>query len=60
MSKVVYVDWKDRQFPPEIVGVYLSDDDGYKAREEKEDELRSRDYDIDEEVTVWIEDVEIR
>ena len=22
MAKVVYVDWKDRQFEPEIIGVY--------------------------------------
>ena len=58
MAKVVYTDWKDRQFEPEIIGVYEEDDDGYKARAVKEDELKE-EYDIDEEVRVWIEEIEI-
>lgn len=60
MAKVVYVDWKDRQYEPEIVGVFRNDDDGYIARESKEDELKADGYDTDEEVRVWIEDVEIQ
>lgn len=60
MAKVVYVDWKDRKFEPEIVGVFRKDYDGYKARGEKELELKNKGYDTDEEVIVWIEDVEIR
>ena len=60
MAKVVYVDWKDRQFETEIVGVFKNDDDGYRARESKEYELREEGYDTDEEVRVWIEDVEIQ
>lgn len=60
MAKVVYTDWKDRQFEPEIIGVYRNDDDGYRAREAKEYELREEGYDTDEEVRVWIEDVEIQ
>lgn len=60
MAKVVYTDWRDRQHPPEIVGVFQEDAAGYRAREEKEDELKTEGYDIDEEVHVWIEEVEIR
>jgi hypothetical protein len=59
MAKVVYVDWKDRRFEPEIVGVYLNEDKGYKAREDKEYELKAEGYDTDEDVRVWIEDVDI-
>ena len=59
MAKVVYVDWKDRQFEPEIIGVYEDESKGYEARENKEYELRKEGYDTDEEVRVWIEDVEI-
>ena len=59
MAKVVYVDWKDRQFEPEIVGVYENESKGYEARENKEYELREEGYDTDEEVRVWIEDIEI-
>ena len=33
MAKVVYVDWKDRQFEPEIIGVYEDESKGYEARE---------------------------
>lgn len=60
MAKVVYTDWKDRQFEPEIVGVFTNDDAGYRAREEKESELKEQGYDTDEEVSVWIEDIEIQ
>ena len=35
MAKVVYVDWKDRQFEPEIIGVYEDESKGYEARENK-------------------------
>lgn len=59
MAKVVYVDWKDRQFESEIVGVYEDESKGYEARENKEYELREEGYDTDDEVRVWIEDVEI-
>ena len=60
MAKVVYTDWKDRRQPPEIVGVFLEDSAGYRAKEKKEDELKAEGYDTDEEVLVWIEDVEIQ
>lgn len=59
MAKVVYIDWKDRQYPPEIIGVYMNDSDGYDARETKEYELKAEGYDTDEEVSVWIEDIDI-
>jgi hypothetical protein len=59
MAKIVYTDWKDRQFEPEIIGVYINDDDGYKAREEKENELKDEGYDIVDEVRVWIQDIDI-
>lgn len=59
MAKVVYVDWADRKYPPEIIGVYLRDDDGYEARECKEDELKQEGYDTVDEVRVWIEEVDI-
>lgn len=59
MAKVVYTDWKDRIEEPEIVGIYENDDDGYRARSNKEDEFNEEGYDTDEEVRVWIEDIEI-
>lgn len=59
MAKVVYTDWRDRAEEPEIVGVYEDERDGYKAREKKECQLQSEGYDTDEEVRVWIEDIEI-
>lgn len=59
MAKVVYTDWKDRAEEPEIIGVFESDDDGYRARSSKDDELKEEGYDTDEEVRVWIEDVDI-
>ena len=43
----------------EIIGVYENDDDGYKARTNKEDALREDGHDTDEEVQVWIEEVSI-
>ena len=60
MAKVVYTDWKDRAEEPEIIGVYENDVDGYSARANKEDELKEEGYDTDEEVRVWIEDIEIK
>ena len=59
MAKVVYTDWRDRHYEPEIIGVFENADDGYRVRSQKEDELKSEGYDTDEEVRVWIEDIDI-
>lgn len=59
MAKVVYVDWRDRVEEPEIIGVYETGSDAYQARDNKENELIKEGYDTDEEVRVWIEDIEI-
>jgi hypothetical protein len=59
MGNVVYTDWKDRQFEPEIIGVYINYDDAIDARKAKEAELEKEGYDTDEEVNVCIEEVEI-
>lgn len=60
MAKVVYTDWKDRINEPEIIGVYEDDAKGYYARQKKEEELAEENYDTDEEVRVWIEDITIQ
>ena len=59
MAKVVYTDWKDRVEEPEIIGVYENESVGHRAREKKEDELKEEGYDTDEEVHVWIEEIDI-
>lgn len=59
MAKVVYVDWRDRMYEPEIIGVYECDSEGYTARENKEYELKDEGYDTEEEVRVWIEEIGI-
>lgn len=41
MVKVVYVDWRDRQFPPEILGVCTKDTMAEKLRDDKVKELVS-------------------
>lgn len=59
MAKVVYTDWRDRMEEPEIIGVYENDNDGYNARENKEYELKEDGYDTEDDVRVWIEDIDI-
>lgn len=59
MVKVVYVDWRDRQFPPEILGVCTKDKMAEKLRDDKVKELVSEGYEMEEEVNVIIEEIEI-
>lgn len=59
MVKVVYVDWRDRQFPPEILGVCTKDTMAEKLRDDKVKELVSEGYEIEEEVNVIIEKFEL-
>ena len=59
MIKVVYVDWRDRQFPPEILGVCTKDTMAEKLRDDKVKELVSEGYEIEEEVNVIIEEFEL-
>lgn len=57
MAKMVSVEWKyfDEM---SVVGIFESDMDGYRAREQKEYELKDEGHD-DEDVCVWIEDIDI-
>lgn len=59
MVKVVYVDWRDRQFPPEILGVCTKDEMAEKLRNDKVKELISEGYEMEEEVNVIIEEFEL-
>lgn len=59
MVKVVYVDWRDRQFPPEILGVCTKDKMAEKLRDDKVKELVSEGYEMEEEVNVIIEEFEL-
>jgi len=59
MAKIVYVDWRDRQFEPEIIGVYEDESMGVKARENKEYELTQEGYVAGDDFHVWVKDVEI-
>lgn len=59
MAKVVYVDWRD--FETEIVGVFMNDNDAYKARAIKEFQLvEYYGFNIYDEVSVCISEVEIQ
>ena len=60
MAKVVYVDWRDRQFAPEIVGAYITPESANRAKEKKELDLKKEGYDTDEEVHVCIAEVPLR
>lgn len=61
MAKVVYTEWFNDELmeDAEVIGVYENDSDGYKARENKETELKEDGYDTEDDVRVWIEDIEI-
>lgn len=59
MVKVVYVDWRDRQFPPEILGVCTKDKMAEKIRDDKVKELVSEGYEMEEEVNVIIDEFEL-
>lgn len=54
---VVYVDWRDRQFPPEIVGLYPNGLAAHEVVERKKQELKSEGYHINEEVCVICENI---
>jgi hypothetical protein len=58
IAKVVYVDWRDRKYEPEIVGVYLKEETGLKALKDKERELRADGYGEDE-VRVCAVDIKV-
>ena len=57
MAKVVYIEWK---YGPEteIIGVFEDTNKAYDIREQKEYEFKEEGYD-DDEVRVWIEDIDI-
>ena len=59
MVKVVYVDWRDRQFPPEILGVCTKDKMAEQIRDDKVKELVSEGYEMEEEVNVIIDEFEL-
>lgn len=59
MVKVVYVDWRDRQFPPEILGVCTKDKMAEKLRNDKVKELIAEGYEMEEAVNVIIEEFEL-
>lgn len=53
---VITVDWKDRMFEPELVGVYANEDDARAAQNDKILELEEQGYTEDDDFIVWFED----
>ena len=58
MAKIVYVEWRESR-ELDILGVYENEDVAYRIRENNEYELKEQGYDTDEDVRVWIENVDI-
>lgn len=56
---IVYEDWRDRQFPPEIIGLYTKETNAHKSVEDKERELISDGYKIGEDVRVICKKVDV-
>ena len=59
MSKIVYAEWLNEIRSPEIVGVFENDQEAYDVRSAKESSLQEEGFDIEDDVRVWIQDVEI-
>ena len=53
---IVYVDWRDRMYEPEIIGVYEDYQMAHNACNEREEELVADGYEADEEFRIWVED----
>lgn len=58
MSKIVYEQWR-KTYEVNIIGVYEDEDVAYRERERRERELIEDGVDTEDDVTVWIEDVDI-
>lgn len=58
MAKIVYVEYRESR-ELDIVGVYENENIAYRIRELREYELKGEGYDTDDDVRVWIEDVNI-
>lgn len=58
MAKIVYEQWRET-YEINIIGVYEDEDVAYRQRETRERELMEDGEDIEDEVRVWIEDVDI-
>lgn len=54
--QVVYVDWRDRQYPPEIIGIFMEKKKAETAARKKETELQKDGYILDEDVHVIVEE----
>lgn len=53
---VITVDWRDRMFEPELVGVYANEDKAREAQGNKILELEEQGYVEGDDFTVWFED----
>lgn len=54
---VVITDWRDRQYEPEIIGVFEDEICANNAISAKEHELQNEGYDVGEEVCVYYEEI---
>ena len=54
---VVITDWRDRQYEPEIIGVFEDEICANNTIEAKEYELQNEGYDVGEEVCVYYEEI---
>ena len=61
MAKVIYTEWLNKELDehPEVYGVYEDGNEGYRVRESVEKDLKEEGFDTEEDVTVWIEEIEI-
>lgn len=58
MAKIVYEQWRE-SYEVNIIGVYTDEDKAYRVRENREYELKEEGYDTEDDVRVWIDDVDI-
>lgn len=58
MAKIVYEQWRE-SYEVNIIGVYTDEDKAYRVRENREYELKEEGYDTEDNVRVWIDDVDI-
>ena len=61
MSKVfvVYEDWRDRQYPPEVTGVYESEFTAMEESVRRRDELMVEGHEDEEDFCMRIEETEL-
>lgn len=53
---VITLDWIDRKFEPELVGVFADEDKARQAQNDKILQLENEGYTCEDDFIVWFED----